>query len=140
VVKYTDSNKIGGRFSNVLSVTDQIAQSLKVKNLGVSYHFLGFLIHLDEYGIRLSQEQYTNTVIERFGYEKSHGKRTPFNEGTANECAVRCQCESAEKYKQNFKLAASQCTYAPYDVPEIDFPASVGSAMFLGTRTRRDLL
>jgi hypothetical protein len=102
ILVYVDDMLIGGEYPDVLAVIEQLAQSFKIKNLGVAYHFLGFLIHRDEYGIRLSQEQYTNIVLKRFGYEKSHGKRTPFNEGTAKECAVRCQCKSAEKYKQNF--------------------------------------
>lgn len=136
---YVDDMLIGGKLSDVTMAKKHVSKSFKTKDLGVAYHFLGFLIHRDEYGIRLSQEQYTKVILERFGYEQAHAKRTPFNEGTAKASAVKCQCECAERKKRNLKDASVECTCAPYDVPDIDYPAFVGSVMFLGTRTRPDL-
>lgn len=138
VLVYVDDMLVVGALSDVLRVKQQLAESFTIKDLGVAYHFLGFLVHRDEYGIRLTQEQYTKAVLQRYGYQNSHGKRTPFNEGTAKESAMRCQCASAEKYRTNFKAAAAECTYAPYDEPGIDYPEFVGKAMFL-TRTRADI-
>lgn len=135
---YVDDMLLGGKLSDVLLAKQHVAQCFKTKDLGVAYHFLGFLIHRDQHGIRLSQEQYTNVVLERFGFQKAHGKRTPFNEGTAKECAVRCQCESAEKKLVSFRSVAHECKCKPYD-SDIDFAAFVGAVMFLATRSRPDI-
>lgn len=139
VLVYVDDMLVAGGHADVVRVKEQLAQEFTIKDLGVAYHFLGFLIHRDEHGIRLTQEQYTKVVLKRFGYMTAHGKRTPFNEGTAKECAVRCQCASAEKYRQSFKTAEEECTCAPYDEAGIDYAAFVGAAMFLATRTRPDI-
>lgn len=135
---YVDDMLIGGNIADVLLAKQHVATCFKTKDLGVAYHFLGFLIHRDEYGIRLSQEQYTKVVLERFGYQRAHGKRTPFNEGTAKESAVRCQCDYAEKKKQHLRAVTQECMCAPYD-SEIDYPAFVGAVMFLATRSRPDI-
>jgi transposase InsO family protein len=139
VLVYVDDMLVAGELSDVIRVKQQLAQSFTIKDLGVAYHFLGFLVHRDMYGIRLTQEQYTKVVLQRFGFENAHPKRTPFNEGTAKECSVRCQCSSAEKNRQNFKVAKNECTCAPYDEPGIDMRAFVGAAMFLATRSRPDI-
>lgn len=135
---YVDDMLIGGELSDVLLAKQHVAKCFKTKDLGVAYYFLGFLIHRDAFGIRLTQEQYTKVVLERFGYEKAHAKRTPFNEGTAKESAVRCQCQGAEKKKTHLRVVPEDCTCAPYD-SEIDFPAFVGAVMFLATRSRPDI-
>jgi hypothetical protein len=57
----------------------------------------------------------------------------------AKSCAVRCQCDSAEKYRQSSKTAAAEYTCAPYDHPGINSAAFVGAAMFLATRSRWDI-
>jgi hypothetical protein len=133
VLVYVDDMLVAGALSDAQNVKRQLAQSFTTKDLGVAYHFLGVLIHRDEYGIRLPQEQYTKVMLQRFtfGYQNAHAKRTPFNEGTAKECAVRCQCDSAENYRQNFKAAAADCTCAPYDEPEIDFATLSAQPCFL---------
>ena len=115
VLVYVDDMLVAGALSDVTEVKEQLARSFTIKNLGVAYHFLGFLVHRDEYGIRLTQEQYTKSVLQRYGYQDAHGKRTPFNEGTAKANAVRCQCASAEKFRINFRDAVSECTCAPYN-------------------------
>jgi hypothetical protein len=130
---------IGEELSSVLKAKQQVAESFNTKDLGVAYHFLGFLIHRDEFGIRLSQEQYTKVVLERFVKENSHAKRTPFNEGTSSACAVRCQWNHAEQKKQHLKDTSNACTCAPYAAQEVDFAALVGAAMFLATRSRPDI-
>jgi hypothetical protein len=88
-------------------------QSFTIKDLGVAYHFFGFLIHRDEYGIRLSQEQYTKIVLDRFGYMRLS--------------------------RASFKVSSTECICEPYGLSGIDFAAFVGSAMFLATRTRPDI-
>jgi hypothetical protein len=57
----------------------------------------------------------------------------------AKACTVRCQCDSAEKYRQNFKTAAADCKCAPYDEPGIDDAAFVGATMYLATRSCPDI-
>lgn len=136
---YVDDMLLGGDLSDVLQAKQNIAKSFRTKDLGVAYHFLGFLIHRDAYGIRLTQEQYTKSVLERYGHIHAHPKRTPFNEGTAKECAVRCQCEFSEKQKKTLRVAKDDCKCAAYDEPGIDFASFVGSTMFLATRSRPDL-
>jgi hypothetical protein len=79
---------IGGELSDVLLAKQYIAKCFKTKDLAVAHYFLGYLIHRDEFGIRLSQEQYTKVVLELFRYESAHTKRTPSKEGTAKECFV----------------------------------------------------
>ena len=138
VLVYVDDMLVAGELSDVTQVKQQLAQSFTIKDLGEAYHFLGFLVHRDEYGIRLTQEQYTKAVLQRYGYLDAHGKRTPFNEGTAKANAVRCQCASAEKHKINFKAAVAECTCAPYDELSMDYPEFVGRVMFAG-RTRPDI-
>ena len=128
-----------GELSDVVRVKQQLAQSFTIKDLGVVYPFLGFLVHQDEYGIRLTQEQYKKVVLQCFGYQDAHGKRTPFNEGTAKECAVRCQCASAERNRQSFQATAAECTCAPYTEPGLDMREVVGATNFLGTRSRADV-
>ena len=125
---------VAGELSDVTQVKQQLAQSFTMKDLGEPYPFLGFLVHRDEYGIRLTQEQYTKAVLQRYG----HGKRTPFNEGTAKANAVRCQFASAEKHRINFKAAVAECTCAAYDELSMDYPEFVGRVMFAG-RTRPDI-
>jgi hypothetical protein len=136
---YVDDMLIWGESSDVVLVKKQISHTFTFKDSGVAYHFLGFLIHRDECGIRLPQVQYTKTVLDRFGYVHSHGKRTPFNKGTVKQCAVRCQCENAERSRTSFKDTSTECICEPYGLSSVDFAAFVGSAMFLARRTRRDI-
>jgi hypothetical protein len=131
---YVDDMLIGGELSDVPSAKQQIAKCFKTKDLGAAYQVLGFLIHRDELGIRTSQEQDTKVVLERFQCENAHTKCTPFNEGTAKECAVRCQCGSADKMKQHLRDVANECSCPPCD-SEIDFPSL--DAALQSTRTRR---
>lgn len=135
---YVDDMLIGGEYSDVVKAKQHVQKCFKTKDMGVAYHFLGFLIHRDVHGIRLTQEQYTKTILERFGYEHAHPKRTPFNEGTAKESAVRCQCGNAERKKQHLRDSTCDCTCVPY-TSEIDFAAFVGAVMFLATRSRPDI-
>ena len=135
VLVYVDDMLIGGELRDVMHVKKQLAQTFTNKDLGVAHHFLGFLIHRDELNIRLSQEQCTKQLLQYVWYQDAHPQRTPFNEGTSKECAVRCQCASAEKCKRNFNVSAGECTYAPYNLPGIELPVFVGKTMFL-TRSR----
>ena len=128
-----------GELSDVVRVKRQLAQSFTIKDVGVVYPFLGFLVHRDENGIRLTQEQSTKVVLQRFGYQDAHGKRMPFNEGTTKECAVRCQCASAERKRKNFQAATTECTCAPYNEPGLNMREVVGATNFLGTRSMPDV-
>jgi hypothetical protein len=123
---YVDDMLIGGELSDVLLTKQYIAKCFKTKDLGVAYPFQGFLVHRDVFGIRLSQEQYTKDLLDRFRYENAHTKRTPFNEGTAKECEVRCQC--ADKKKQHLGDVANDRTCPEYQ-SDIDFPSFVGAVM-----------
>jgi hypothetical protein len=38
-------------------------------------------IHRHEHGILLSQEQHTQSILQRFGYQSAYAKRTLFNAG-----------------------------------------------------------
>jgi hypothetical protein len=87
-----------------------VAESFNIKDLGVAYHLIGFLIYRDEFGIRSSQEQCTKIVLEQFDYENSHAKRTPFNEGSSKACAVRCQRNEAEQKEQHLTCTSNACT------------------------------
>ena len=108
---------VAGALSDVMRVKEHLAKSFKIKDLGVAYHFLRFRVHCDEYGIRLTQEQYTMRIL--------HQRR--------KQCAV-----SAEKHKLNLKAAVAECTCALCNEPGIYYPEYMGKVMFTG-RTRPDI-
>jgi hypothetical protein len=139
VLVYVADMLVAGTLADVHQVKTQLPQSFTVKDLGVAYHFLDFLIQRDEYDIRLSHEQFTKSILMRFGYQSAHAKRPPFNERVGEACTVRCQCYSAGKYRQSFKTVAADCTCPPYDEPGINYAAFVGAAMFLATRSCPDI-
>jgi hypothetical protein len=69
---YVDDMLIGGELSDVLLTKQYIAKCFKMKDLGVAYHLVGFLIHRDEFGMRLSQEQCTKVVRAISIRERAH--------------------------------------------------------------------
>jgi hypothetical protein len=60
------------------------------------------------------------------------------HEGTAEECALRCQCGCVDKKKKHIRDVANECTCPPYH-PDTDFPSLVGAVLFLDTKSKPDI-
>lgn len=134
---YVDDMLIGGLYADVLDTKHIHKCSQR------SWHCVPFSWFSDPsrqvWHQAHSRVIHQSTVLEWFRYEYAYPKRSPFKQGTAKECAVRCQCDSAEKKKTHLRdEPALECTCAAYE-SEIDFGAFVGAVMFLATCSRPEI-
>ena len=116
IILYVDDVVIAGPLPDVMWVKEQLVGPFMIKDLGVAYLLPVCLVHRDECGIRLTQEQHPKALLQKYGCLGVHGKRTPFNEAAKRNTAA-LRCSSAEKHKINLKDAVAECTCAPFDEP-----------------------
>jgi len=120
VCTYVDDFLIATPTAQLMSTTlDEIEATMKLKRQGEVHYLLGVKIEYDQEAghVRLSQEAYTNKVLERFGMLDARGKTTRETTG-------------------------SDAQWHDEEQPEADeglYRAMVGSLVYLATWTRPDL-
>jgi hypothetical protein len=115
---------IGDKEEEVMRFKKKLAETYDLKDMGHAQKFLGMKICRNEQGIKLSQEHYVKTLLERFGMEHSYPMKTPAakNLGT--------------------KLAEAEIRRIEGEEEEVlDYPVreAVGGLLYLEEMTRPDL-
>lgn len=107
----------------MISTKKQLSGEFKMKDLGVASQCLGMRIQIKPDSVSLDQEQYTETVLARFGMENSTPVSTPMN---SSEPLSQKMCPTTQ-------IEIDQMKNVPYQ-------EAVGALMYLAQSTRPDIV
>jgi hypothetical protein len=115
---------VGDKEEEVVRFKKKLAETYDLKDMGLAQKFLGMKIYRDEQGIRLSQEHYVKTLLERFGMEYSYPMKTPAAKNLGEKLA---EAEMRRKDGEEEEV--------------LDYPVreAVGGLLYLEEMTRPDL-
>eukprot|EP00171_Calliarthron_tuberculosum_P022843 IDg22843t1 len=122
LVLYVDDLLIAGdNRSQLDSIKLEFSRRFKMKNLGVASEFLGIKIsrNRSDRTLHLSQAEYANTVLERFGMQDSKPIHTPMEPSAL---------KSTNRAHESTELAG-----------EVPYRQAIGSLMYLMISTRPDI-
>ena len=115
---------IGDKPEEVERFKQQLKEKYEIKDLGLAEKFLGIKITDTGYGIKLDQEHYTVSLLEKFGMDRSYPVETPAQENLSDKLY-----EAYYKAKENPE-------YVP---PEFPVREAIGGLLFLEEMTRPDI-
>lgn len=125
VLLYVDDLLLAsGSEHEIVKLSDVLSERLEMKDLGLPKKFVGFELEWKENELILSQENYTLTILKRFGMQDSKPVSMPLEANfKINEAEIKN--ESNVNVKKNEKI---------YPIREL-----VGSLLYLAGGTRPDL-
>ena len=115
---------IGDKPEEVERFKQQLKEKYEIKDLGLAEKFLGIKITDTGHGIKLDQEHYTVSLLEKFGMDRSYPVETPAQENLSDKLY-----EAYYKAKENPE-------YVP---PEFPVREAIGGLLFLEEMTRPDI-
>ena len=76
---------IGDKPEEVERFKQQLREKYEIKDLGLAEKFLGIKITDTGHGIKLDQEHYTVSLLEKFGMDRSYPVETPAQENLSDK-------------------------------------------------------
>ena len=116
-IVFTGSNTAG-----IEQLRGALSERFKIKDLGELNHFLGIKVERAGSGIKLSQERYAETLLERFGMAESHPVSTPLVPKVKLTKAMSPATASERQLMQS-----------------VPYRQAVGGLMYLAVATRPDI-